>query len=163
MKLLTIMILLSTLFFTACSTKKGFFAQDELHQSALSHSQKGEIYNSLELKASIVATYLNCSLMKCDRKGVESFLVAIYIAEDSSDESKQGLMNKSYLLTLNGRKPLSVSALDYHDDMIKIAPFRNRWSKYYLVKFKQKEGEKLVMEYKNTNFGSVILSFVKEY
>ena len=157
------MILSITLFFSACSVKKGFFAQDELHQSALSHSQKGEIYNSLELKASIVATHLNSTVVQCDREGIETFLVAIYIAEDSSDESKQSLMNKNYRLTLNGDKPLSFSALDYHDDMIKIAPFRNRWSGYYLVKFEKKIVEKLVLQYKHNNFGKVTLSFLKDY
>ena len=99
MKLLTLMILLTALSFTACSQKKGFFSVDERHQSALSHSQKGDIYNSLELKASIVATHLNSTILSCDTENVEIFLVAIYIEEDSSDESKQSLMNKSYLLT----------------------------------------------------------------
>ena len=163
MKLLTIMIFLTTLVFTACSQKKGFFSVDERHQSALAHSQKGDIYNSLELKASIVATHLNSTIVSCDAKNVEAFLVAIYIDEDSSDESKQGLLNKSYLLTLNGKKPLTFKALDYHDDMIKIAPFRNRWSDYYIVKFEKEISKKLVMEYAHASYGKVILSFAKDY
>ena len=163
MKLLTIMIFLSTLVFTACSQKKGFFSVDERHQSALAHSQKGDIYNSLELKASIVATHLNSTMLRYNTENEEVFLVAIYIEEDSSDESKQGLLNKSYLLTLNGKKPLTFNALDYHDDMIKIAPFRNRWSDYYLVKFKKEISKKLVMEYAHHSYGKVTLSFARDY
>ncbi len=163
MKLSLIMILLATLLLGGCSPKSGFFSQDLRYQSALSHTQKGEIYNSLEMKASIVATYLNSTLVKCDREDAEVFLVAIYISEDSSDESKQGLMNKNYMLTLNGEKPISIRALDYHDDMIQVAPFRNRWSDYYIVKFKKQKSQELKMQYTHKSYGKVILSFVKDY
>ena len=163
MKLHTIMILLATLLFTGCTSKSGFFSKDLRYQSALAHSQKGEIYNSLEMKASIVATYLNSTTVECDRKDAEVFLVAIYIDEDTSDESKQGLMNESFLLTLGGKKPSSIRSLAYHDDMIKIAPFRNRWSDYYLVKFDKQETQKLEMFYTHKNYGRVTLSFLKDY
>jgi len=162
MKLYTTIILLATLFFSGCAPKSGFFSEDKLYQSALTRSEKGEIYNSLELKASIVATYLNCiKKVTCSREEHEVFLVAIYIDQDSSDESKQGLMNKSFFLTLNGKKPVTIRALDYHDDLIHIAPFRNRWSKYYIVKFDKVNGETLTMDYAHKNFGKATLSFVK--
>ena len=163
MKLSLIMILLATLLVGGCSQKSGFFSQDLRYQSALSHSQKGEIYNSLEMKASIVATYLNSTLVKCDKEASEVFLVAIYISEDSSDESKQGLMNKSFQLTLDGKKPTSIRALDYHDDMIQVAPFRNRWSDYYIVKFAKQKSQKLEMLYTHKSYGKVTLSFLKDY
>ena len=162
MKLRTIMILSATLFFVGCSPKSGFFSQDVRYESALTHTQKGEIYNSLEMKASLVATYLNSTLVHCDRNSSEVFLVAVYIDEDTSDESKQGLMNQSYRLTLNGKKPSDIRALDYHDDMIQIAPFRNRWSDYYIVKFEKQQSQKLDMEYAHKAYGKITLSFVKD-
>lgn len=163
MKLRTIMILIATLFLSGCTLKSGFFAEDLRYQSALSHTKKGEIYNSFEMKASIVATYLNSTTVECDRDNAEVFLIAIYIDEDTSDESKQSLMNKSFLLTLGGKKPSSIRSLAYSDDMIQIAPFRNRWSDYYLVKFDKQEAQELEMNYTHKNYGRVILSFVKDY
>ena len=163
MKLLTSMILLATLLLSGCSKKSGFFSEDLRYQSALSHSKKGEIYNSLEMKASLVATYLNATLVKCDKKDAEVFLVAIYIDEDTSDESQQGLMNKSFQLTLNGKKPTSVRLLDYHDDLIQVAPFRNRWSDYYLVKFDKVKSQRMKMEYTHSSYGKVTLLFAKDY
>lgn len=163
MNLQTIMILLATILLSGCATKSGFFSEDIRYQSALSHTKKGEIYNSLEMKASIVATYLNPTLVRCEREDAEAFLVAIYIDEDSSDASKQGLKNESYLLTLDGNKPRSVRALDYHDDMIQVAPFRNRWSDYYIVKFDKEISKDLQMQYLHKSYGKVILSFPKDY
>ncbi len=161
MKKMMTIALSAALWLGGCSQKEGFFAEDTLYQSALQHTQKGEIYNSLELKASIVATYLNCTAIQCDKNTNEVFLVSIYIDEDSSDESKQGLMNPSYTLRMNGEKPLSVKALSYDDDLIKIAPFRNHWSHYYQVKFPKQEGEKLSLVYTSKMYGSVILDFLK--
>ncbi len=163
MKLQIIMILLATLLVSGCAPKSGFFSEDVRYESALVHTQKGEIYNSLEMKASIVATYLNPTLVRCEKENAEVFLIAIFISEDSSDESKQGLMNKSYHLTLNGKKPRSIRALDYHDDMIQVAPFRNRWSAYYIVKFDKQKSKKLQMQYSHKSYGKVILSFLKDY
>jgi hypothetical protein len=156
------MILLATLLFTACAPKSGFFSPDRLYQSALAHSQKGEIYNSLEMKASIVATYLNGTLEEYKKSPDEVFLIAIYIDEDLSDKSKQGIMNPSYRLTLNGEKPSAIRALAYDADLIKIAPFRNRWSDYYIIKFPKVSSEKLTLEYAHKNYGKATLSFLKD-
>ena len=156
------MILLVTLFISGCSVKSGFLAEDAHYKSALLHSKKGEIYNSLEMKVSIVATYLNDTVINCEAKDKEVFLVAVYIDEDSSDESKQGLMNPSYKLTLNGQSPIDIRALDYHDDLIKIAPFRNRWSTYYKVTFASVDSKELTMVYAHLNYGKTILSFSKD-
>lgn len=163
MKLSIFTLLIAALFMSGCSQKSGFFSRDQRYKSALAHSQKGEIYNSLEMKASIVATYLNETLVSCDRDNAEVFLVAIYIDEDTSDESKQSLMNQSYLLTLNGNAPMDIRALDYHDDLIQVAPFRNRWSDYYIVKFEKLKAQKLEMKYAHKSYGKVILSFEKDY
>ncbi len=163
MKIATSMILLATLLLSGCAPKSGFLSPDKLYESALSHTQKGEIYNSLEMKASIVATYLNNTVIHCTKKDKEVFLIAIFIDEDSSDESKQGLLNPSYHLTLNGKSPVDIHALPYDDDLIKIAPFRNRWSTYYRVMFEKSKSNTLKMEYTNFNYGKVTLLFSKAY
>jgi hypothetical protein len=163
MKIATIMILLATLFLSGCAPKSGFLSEDKLYESALSHTKKGEIYNSLEMKASIVATYLNNTVIHCTKKDKEVFLIAVFIDEDSSDESKQGLLNPSYRLTLNGKPPVDMHALAYDDDLIKIAPFRNRWSTYYKVMFEKSNTDTLKMEYAHLNYGKVTLLFSKEH
>ncbi len=163
MKLPTIMIALTTLVFLGCAPKSGFFSEDKLYQSALSHTQKGEIYNSLEMKASIVATYLNNTIISCRKQDKEVFLIAIYIDEDSSDSAKQGILNPAYHLSLDGAAPEDIEALAYDDDLIKIAPFRNRWSQYYKVTFKQSTSATLKMTYSHLHYGKVNLSFLKAY
>ena len=162
MKFQYIMIVLAVFGLSACAPKSGFFSADKLYESALSHSQKGEIYNSLEMKASIVATYLNGTLERYKDSKDEIFLVAIYIDEDLSDKSKQGIMNPSYTLTLDGQKPSDIRALGYDDDLIKIAPFRNRWSDYYIVKFPKSQNEHLSLVYAHKNYGKATLSFLKD-
>ena len=163
MKTATIMILLATLFLSGCAPKSGFLSEDKLYESALSHTHKGEIYNSLEMKASIVATYLNNTVIHCTKKDKEAFLIAVFIDEDSSDEAMQGLANPSYQLTLDGKKPVDIEILPYDDDLIKIAPFRNRWSTYYKVMFEKSKSNTLKMEYGHFNYGKVTLSFSKAY
>jgi len=44
---------------SGCASKSGFLSPDVLAQRALSYTKKAEIYNSLEIKASAVVTYLN--------------------------------------------------------------------------------------------------------
>ena len=163
MKLQTVMILLMTLFWSGCSVKSGFFAEDAQHKSAMLNSKKGEIFNSLEMKASLVATYLNNTMIKCESSNMEVFLVAVYIDQDSSDPSKSGLLNSSYQLTLNDKKPIKVEALAYNDDLIQIAPFRNRWSDYYKVFFEKSKDKTLKMKYQHANYGKLILTFQKGY
>ena len=160
MKIISIMIVGIALFLSACAPT-GFLAEDAGYKSALSHTQKGEIYNSLEMKASIVATYLNNTVVHCQKKEFEVFLVAVYIDEDSSEKSRQGLYNTAYKVTLAGQKPLEIKKLEYDDDLIKIAPFRNRWSHYYVVTFPKQKSETLTLKYRHLSYGAATLNFQK--
>ena len=155
------LILIFVLLFTSCSfkNKKGLFEEDRLYQTALTHSKESSIYNSLELKASIIATYLNSFLDECKHCQSDRFLVAIYISDDSSDKKKQGLNNTFYKLSLNGKKPISVKELSYDDDLIKLAPFRNRWAHYYLIDFARDNQSNMLMRYDSKNYGGVTLTF----
>ena len=144
---------------TACSVKRGFFSEDKLYQKALIHSKQGAIYNSLELKASIIATHLNSFLKECKNCMSERFLVAIYISDDSSDKRKQGIHNTYYKLTMNGKEPISIKELSYDDDLIKLAPFRNRWAHYYVIDFPRDNQNKLKLKYESKSYGSTTLEF----
>ena len=59
MKKISILLLSFMLFLGGCSQKSKFFNEDVVGESALMNTKKGELYNSLELKASLSATYLN--------------------------------------------------------------------------------------------------------
>jgi len=157
------LILIFVLLSTSCSfkSKRGLFEEDKLYQVALTHSKEASIYNSLELKASIIATHLNSFLEECKYCQSERFLVAIYISDDSSDKKKQGLNNTYYKLTLNGKKPISVKELSYDDDLIKLAPFRNRWAHYYLIDFARDNKKEMKMRYQSKSYGGVTLTFLR--
>ncbi len=145
-----------------CSLKNGLLQKDKLYEKALIHSKEGAIYNSLELKASIIATHLNTFLEECKHCQSERFLVAIYIDNDSSDKKKQGYYNSYYTLTLNGKAPLSVKELSYDDDLIKIAPFRNPWAHYYLIDFARDDKPSLNLRYQSKSYGGTVLHFKKD-
>ncbi len=150
------------LFLTACSKKSPFFTSDAKELSAVMHTKKGQLYSSLQIKASIVATYLNASTKEFKKSSNEMFLISLFI-DDDSNTKKSGLFNKAYTLTLNGKKAIDIKKLKYEDDLIKIAPIKNRWSSYYLVEFKKDDSEKLKMEYKNEDYGVTVLEYSKEF
>ncbi len=154
---LTVMTLL--VLFGGCSRKTGLFAPDVLEEKALSATRRGEIYNSLEIKASLVATYLNDVLKSYRSDKRASFLVSVFIDDDYSDPEKQGLYNPDYALTLNGKKPIEVKLLHKNDDLIKIAPVRNMWSHYYLVTFPKPASKSLSMRFESQRYGASILKF----
>ncbi len=161
MNKILILLVSFMLFIVGCSQKSKFFNEDPLAESALINTKRGELYNSLELKASLSATYLNNFIDKYKDSKYEVFLVSIYIDKDSSDKLKQGINNKNYLLSLNSKKPIKSTLLDYEDDLIKVIPFRNHWSNYYLVYFEKSKDKDLKMSYKHSTYGQVDLLFSK--
>ncbi len=152
--LITWMLLL-----TGCSQKSGFFAPDRLEQKALTLTQKGEIYNSLEIKASLVATYLNPLLKEYADKDRVHFLVSVFIDNDYSDKKRAGLYNPHYRLSLDNQAPEAIKALKFDDPLVKIAPVKNAWSKYYLVTFKRPSDSKMQMLFKSERYGACTLNF----
>ncbi len=162
MKKMLILLVSFMLLFSGCSQKSGFFNEDALGESALMNTRKGELYSSLELKASLSATYLNNFVDEYKNSKDEVFLVSIYIDKDSSDKDKQGINNKNYILTLDSKKPIKVKLLDYEDDLIKIIPFRNHWSNYYLLSFEKSKSKEMHMNYKHSIYGQVDLVFSKD-
>ncbi len=162
MKKISILLFGFILFFSACSQKSKFFTEDVLAESALINTQKGELYNSLELKASLSATYLNNFVDEYKNSKDEVFLVSIFIDKDSSDKDKQGINNKNFILTLNSKKPIDIKLLKYQDDLIKIVPFRNHWSNYYLLSFEKSKNREMHMNYKHPIYGQVDLVFSKD-
>ncbi len=161
---ISILIIISLLIFsTGCSQKNTLFSEDAQELSAVMNTQKGQLYSSLEIKATIVATYLNASNPEYKNSKDEMFLISIFIDDDSSDPENHGIYNKAYTLTLNNLKAKSITKLKFEDDLIKIAPIRNRWSTYYLVGFESKSEDKLKLVFKNDAYGAEVLEYPKVF
>lgn len=163
MKFTRFTLFLFLLLATGCAHKSTFFQEDLVEQSIITNTKKGQLFNSLEIKATITATYLNGSLQEYKNVPKEMFLISIYIDNDSSVPAKSGIYNVDYELTLDGEKPTAITELDYHDDLIKKLPARNHWSHYYLVGFDKQSGDMMKMHFKNRVYGEQVLRFRKAY
>ena len=154
-----IFFIFSLILITGCSIKTAFIEPDTVAQKALAWTKKGEIYNSLEIKASMIATYLN-PLNKKYKNG-EYFFISIYIDNDFDEPKKYGLNNKNYLLILNGLKPIYKKELDRDSELAKMMPFNNEWGHLYLVKFPKQKGKELKLELINEDYGVATIKFQK--
>ncbi len=155
-----IFILLSIIFLTSCSLKTTFMKPDLLQQKILSWTKKGAIYNSMEMKSSIFATYLNPIDKKY--KDGEYFFVSIFIDNDFEDSKKYGLNNKNYTLILNNQKYTYKKELDKDSQIVKMMPFNNEWSHLYLLKFPKQKSNILKLELINPNYGVTTMKFQKQ-
>jgi len=142
-------LLIFMLLFTGCSIKTAL-KQDPLYEKTLTHTQRGQIINSLETKALIDAVYLN-PLFK-NKFSNPTFLVGIYNDFDNT------LVNHEFTLTLNGQKPLKISKNIPSFVLYKKFPFYNEWMNYYIVEF-NKTQKPFVLEYKSRHWGEVKFSF----
>ena len=148
-------IFLALIFGTGCSFKTAFTEPDTVLQKSLTWTKKGEIYNSLEIKASVFATYLN-PLGKA-KSSHDEFVVSIFVDDDFKEKKKAGLHNPDISLSLGGVKPLSVKELDEDSEYKKLVPFKNEWAHYYLVKFPKSTQKVLIL--KSQRYGKTQLKF----
>jgi len=164
MKNFTVTMIVIFLFMGGCAQKVGLLTPDVVAKKALAFTKKAEIYNSLEIKASMVVSYLNPILKEYKEKDKTKvyFLISLFIDNDYADREKQGLFNPDYTLFLNGQTPMEVSKLKENNDLIKIAPIQNMWSSYYLVSFEKPQTKDMKMELKSQRFGTSGLTFVTD-
>jgi len=156
-KIITFLTIL--LFSFGCSFKTSFTKPDMVLQKSLSWTKKGEIYNSLEVKVAVFATYVN-PLVKT-KGDDEEFVVSIFIDDDYKEKSKYGLNNPDISLTLDGVKPLSKKELDDDSRYKRLVPFDNAWAHYYLVKFPKSDKKKMKLIVESQNYGATVLTFQK--
>ena len=142
-------LLIIMLLFTGCSIKNAF-KQDPLYEKALTHTQRGQIINSLETKALIDVVYLN-PLYK-NKFENPTFLVGVY------NEFNNSLNNEEFTLTLNGEKPIKISSSIPEYILYKNFPFYNSWMKYYIVEYNQTDTP-LKLIYKSIHWGEADFTF----
>ena len=183
--------LLSSIFvslvFTACSATTAFdnFSTDAYFEKAISNMKKVSLMQDLETKALMHAVYLNNVDTKIYNDG-EYFFIALHIIKDL--KNKSGLDNPHYTLkmvetiipkihqiqsyksndmnvtktTKVEYKPLDIVSLDEEDDLRLSMPIKNKWSKYYRVKFKKIKGEKIELVFESDQYGQASLTSLKE-
>lgn len=152
----------ATVLMSGCaSSALSIFNKDSFYEKGLSVTQKGEIYQSMELKALVTAT----DLVAIDPKtygDAQRYFVGIYIPNDRDDKCCWGLKNPDITISLNdGVKPISVEELDRENMLVKKLPAVNNWSKYYIVSFplQAKEETRRILKVERLNAGTVALSF----
>ncbi|GHV07793.1 hypothetical protein AGMMS50229_15180 [Campylobacterota bacterium] len=146
-----------------CSGRSAFFdfTGSTAYAQALPYTKRGEISDRFDSKALITASYLNMIYPQKYTEEAEYFFVGLYIANDYAKD-KAGINNPQYSLTLNGAKYLSAKEIDKNDELVKLMPMVNRWSRYYLVTFAPStEVMQLSLDEYDTN-RSVSLAFSKE-
>ena len=188
-KILPFCALSAILLFTGCSktTAFDFFSTDEYYEKAISNMQKVSLMQEMETKALLHAIYLNNVDSKLYNDG-EYFYVALHIIGASQDDNKSGLSNPSYSLKMvesvdldvldiqsykskdtNETKvklvehlPLVIEPLEPKDTLRSSMPIKNKWNKYYIVKFDKIMDEKIRLVFENDQYGSAPLTFLKE-
>ncbi len=162
MRYLVFLFTILGLTFSGCVLKSGLFSPDRLEQKALTYTKKAEIFNSLEIKASLITTYLNPVLPEYRDKNRASFLMSLFIDNDFEEPSRYGFNNPDISLTMNGEKPLSVKELDADDPLVKLAPVKNAWSHYYLVTFAKPADGQMQITLRSRRYGASTLTFATE-
>ena len=142
--------------FSGCETKlKNVIQKDPKYIEVLKNTQRGNIVNSFETKAIIVASYLG------DDENKTHFLVGVYNENEEIDIKEGGLFNKNYHLTLNDMNASKIDVINektLKETGIVDYPFYQKWMKYYDVYFPQ-TSKPYVLKYENKTYGAVKLIF----
>lgn len=148
------------LLFTSCGSKNSgftYFENENNESRAAQFTRKIDIVKDREVDTIFMATYVNKTENDSDKTDDESFLIFNYFANANT----QDLDKNGYKITLNKQEPISIENVDKSDEKYKNLMLKNNWGKYYLVKFKSLESERLSLELSNQSSSKVILNFEK--
>jgi hypothetical protein len=119
----------SVLFLVNCSSQNiGLLSQNIDYKQKLIKTQKAILYKDNQTKAILTATYSNSfdDINSSD----ERFIVTLYI-----DGSNTNHWDRAYHITLNGKKPKSITTLKSSDKLLSNISFKNEWKNYFLIRF----------------------------
>lgn len=137
------------------------FTGSTTYAQSLPHTQRAEITDRFESKALMSASYLS-GIYPDDANYTqgETFLIGLYITNDFEKE-KAGIHNPLYRITLNNQPYEEATLVDKNDELLKLMPLVNRWSRYYIVRFAPQSGAlTLTLSEQDTN-RSAALTFAK--
>lgn len=145
------------LFFVGCGTKTSIDYFDENIESAyaIQYTKKSDIVQGTEVKAMIIATYLNKISPKYQSKNFNSFIIGFHdVNKDTSD-----LTGNDYKLTLNDKEPVTLKKLTHDLDFLDNVSLKNKWATYYVADFEKDEDKKLNLKLSHEEWGSALIEF----
>lgn len=166
MKIKSILLLfISSLFLLSCSTYNNpmeQFTKNAFFEKAMSSLQIGSLVDGFDTKAVLKVIYLNQVYNDEYQKG-ENFYVSTHITDEPYEEDERGLYHKLYKLTMNGKKPQSITELQENDLLRMEMPITEKWSRYYHVVFEAVEGNDLTISFAHKHEGTILLKYQKDF
>jgi hypothetical protein len=145
----------SVLFLVNCSSQNiGLLSQNIDYKQKLIKTQKAILYKDNQTKAILTATYSNSfdDINSSD----ERFIVTLYI-----DGSNTNHWDRAYHITLNGKKPKSITTLKSSDKLLSNISFKNEWKNYFLIRFPHTNVQQMYMIF-GDNKQEIKLYFTKK-
>jgi len=151
-----LIFILLIVIFTGCSLKpiKNVAKKDPIYAQNLQYTKVAKLIDKDIVTTIINVTYLNSVDKKVWSKGLQNFIVGIYFTENK---------DVKYEMFLNGKKPIKIEPILKDNILYKNIAFKNKWAKYYLVRFNDIKKDKLNFTYKEQNKKDTIIVFDKEY
>ncbi|MGD9970352.1 MAG: hypothetical protein AB7S65_07830 [Sulfuricurvum sp.] len=150
------------LIFGGCAEKSAFdlFKMDANQEKSVEQLRTGTILESMETKAILSAVYLN-PVYPNEYKDGEYFIGAFYFQKQYVDAKKWSLEDFGYRLTLNSSLPISMEELKETDSRRLLIPIRNKWNRFYLIRFAPTAETALTLKLEKDPTGSVELNYQK--
>ena len=144
---------------TGCTSKEEkallkVYDKNKIYHKQLIKTEKIQLKVDHITKVLLTATYITEPSKK---KTDEVFIVGIYIEESDV----QSFMKEGFSLTLNGKKPKSIKALDENSKQLKGISFVSAWSQFYRVHFPHTSKKSFSLVIKSDLYGKGTLSFAK--
>lgn len=147
------------LLFTACNSTNALnhFKNDPSSANAIQHTKKMDLIYNKEINSMVFLTYLNRINKAYSSEKLDSFVVGVHLV----NKNEHDFIKNNYSISLNNKKPISVSQLDKNSELISSIPLRNSWANYYLVQFENDESLSMNILFSHAIFGQVQTSFQK--
>ena len=127
------------------------------YHKLLQKTEKTQLYQNNATKAMLTATYLYTPNYENNDTRDEVFIVGLYLADKT-----YGKVNaEGNTLTLNGKAPKEIKALNLNDERLKDLSFITLWSSYYLVTFPHQSDKKITLVFESKLYGKGELDFAK--
>jgi hypothetical protein len=132
-------------------------SDNETYHKQLQKTEKIQLYQDNVTKILLTATYLYTPKLENHDTRDEVFIVGFSM----QDQTSGALDSEGNSLTLNGKKPKEIKALNLNDEQLKHLSFVTPWSSYYLVTFPHQSTKKLMLLFESKQYGKGTLYFAK--
>jgi hypothetical protein len=132
-------------------------SDEERYHKQLQKTEKIQLYQDNVTKILLTATYLYTPKLENHDTRDEVFIVGFSM----QDQTSGALDSEGNSLTLNGKKPKEIKALNLNDEQLKHLSFVTPWSSYYLVTFPHQSTKKLMLLFESKQYGKGKLYFAK--